>query len=373
MITTLGNRMPGWRPWRALRTAAAIIAAWTLIALAWTPPTLLIQSTERGAPVAGHHAPGISTVLHVFLYVLLGFVPWMAVTPLLLRIGRRFALSEGRMLRPLILHVAVGLITVPAVTLAGTLLAVTTLQRGHLQPGDLRRILSASTITAFYTIPTYVAVAAVAQALAYFQRYRQRERLLARAQLQALQAQINPHFLFNTLNAIAALGYRNPARADGAITLLSELMRDTLHERPQQIALKEEIAFVRSYLDLYTLLIGDALQVSFDIAGPAWQASVPTMLLQPLVENAIVHGIAQRPDGGRIAIRAHIEEARLALSISNDVPAQARAAGGNGIGLVNTRERLQALYGGRQALEIRRGADRVTIEISIPFRSEPHA
>ncbi len=349
---------------------AVIIAAWTLVALAWTPPTILIQTPARGVSGAAPGAPDASTALRVFLYVLMGFVPWMAITPLLLRIGRRFPLSEGGLLPPLAVHVAVGAVVVPAATWVGTLLAVLAVHHGHLQAGDPRRILSAATITAFYTVPTYVAVAAVAQSLAFFRRYRQRERLLARAQLQALQARINPHFLFNTLNAISALGYRDPARADAAITLLAELMRDSLRERPQQIALKEEIAFVRSYLDLYALLLGDALRLSFDISGRAWGASVPTMLLQPLIENAIIHGIARRPEGGLLTVRAYVEATRLALSVSNDAPAAGLSAGGSGIGLANTRERLRALYGDRHLLAMRRGADTVTIEISIPF-SEP--
>jgi len=300
----------------------------------------------------------------------MNFVPWMAVTPPLLRLGRRFALSEGHALRPLAVHAAVGLVAVPVMALAGTLLPMFLLQRGQLAAGNLRHILAVSAINAFYSVPIYVGVVAVAQALGYFQRFRERERLLARAQLQALQARINPHFLFNTLNAISALGYRDPARADAAITMLADLMRASLDERPHQIALKEEIAFARLYLDLYGVLMGDALRVSFDIAGAAWQTLVPAMLLQPLMENAIVHGIAQLSAGGRVAVRAHIEEARLALSITNDVPAQGRPTGGKGIGLANTAARLRALYGDRQRLEMRRGMDTVTVDICIPSRSE---
>lgn len=350
----------------SLRVFAVIVAAWALIALAWTPPTILIQALAQGSP----DAPAPPAAAQVFLYVLMNFVPWMAATPRLLRIGRRFALSEGHVLRPLAVHGAVGLVAVPVLALTGTLLALLFLRPGQLQAGNLRHILSASVITAFYTVPTYVGVVAIAQALGYFQRFRERERLLARAQLQALQARINPHFLFNTLNAISVLGYRDPARADAAITMLAELMRASLDERPHQVALREEVAFARLYLDLYGVLMGDALQVSFDVAGPAWQTLVPSMLLQPLMENAIVHGIAQLSAGGHIAIRARIEEARLALSITNDVPAQGRSTGGKGIGLANTAERLQALYGDGHRLEMRRGMNTVTVDISIPSRSE---
>lgn len=344
-----------------------IVAAWALIALAWTPPTILLQTLMKGGPDA--RAP--TAAAQVFLYVLLSFVPWMAATPPLLRAGRRFAVSEGQVLRPLAVHAAVGLMAVPLMALAGTLLPMFLLQRGQLEAGNLRHILAVSAINAFYTVPTYVGVAAVAQALGYFQRFRERERLLARAQLQALQARLNPHFLFNTLNAISVLGYRDPARADAAITMLAELVRASFGERPHQIALKEEIAFVRLYLDLYGVLMGDALQVSFDIAGPAWQALVPAMLLQPLMENAIVHGIAQLSAGGRVAVRACIEEARLALSITNDVPAQVRPSSGRGIGLANTAERLRALYGDGHRLEVRRGTNTVTVDISIPSHAEP--
>ena len=360
-LTTGVARLPHF-----LRVFAVIVAAWALIALAWTPPTILIQ----GLMQSGANAPPPPAAAQVFLYVLMNFVPWMAVTPPLLRLGRRFALSEGHVLRPLAVHAAVGLVAVPVMALAGTLLPMFLLQRGQLAAGNLRHILAVSAINAFYSVPIYVGVVAVAQALGYFQRFRERERLLARAQLQALQARINPHFLFNTLNAISALGYRDPARADAAITMLADLMRASLDERPHQIALKEEIAFARLYLDLYGVLMGDALRVSFDIAGAAWQTLVPAMLLQPLMENAIVHGIAQLSAGGRVAVRAHIEEARLALSITNDVPAQGRPTGGKGIGLANTAARLRALYGDRQRLEMRRGMDTVTVDICIPSRSE---
>lgn len=356
------------RPPHSLRVFAVIVAAWGLIALAWTPPTILLQALSQGG---GPSAPAAPAAGQVFLYVLLNFVPWMAATPPLLRIGRRFALSEGHVLRPLAVHAAVGLVAVPVMALAGTLLPMLLVQRGQLEAGNLRHILAVSAINAFYTVPTYVGVAAVAQALGYFQRFRERERLLARAQLQALQARLNPHFLFNTLNAISVLGYRDAARADAAITMLAELMRASLDERPHQIPLKEEIAFARLYLDLYAVLMGDALQVSFDIAGPAWQALVPSMLLQPLVENAIVHGIAQLSAGGRLAVRAHIEEARLALSITNDVPAQERPTAGKGIGLATTAGRLRALYGDGHRLELRRGINTVTVDISIPSCSEP--
>lgn len=363
-LIRLRTRPAGRRRWSRLLSAAVIVGSWTLVALAWTPPTYVLQTVSA----RGHDSPSGAVPLRVFLFVLLGFVPWMLATPLLMRWGRRFALSERSIAPPLAIHLLTGAIAVPALSLAGGVLGTLFVQSGKIHFADLHQIAYAGLLSAFYLVPTYIAVVAVGQALAYFDRYRQRERLLARAELQALQAQIHPHFLFNTLNAIATLGYRDPARADTALTMLSELIRRSLHEQPQEVALKDEIAFVRAYLDLYALLLGDALVVSFDVEGPAWNASVPTMLLQPLVENAIVHGVARLANGGRIALRAHATEGRLALSIVNDVPESGAASGGGGIGLANVRERLRVIYGDQQALELRCGDGQVAVDIALPLR-----
>ncbi|MBU6471942.1 MAG: histidine kinase [Alphaproteobacteria bacterium] len=346
---------------RWLVAGAVIVAAWALVALAWTPPTVLVQQMMHSPDANGPSAA-------VFVYVLLGFVPWMAATPLILFLGRRFAISEGHVLRPVVLQVLAGIAIVPSATLAGTTLGAVVMQQGRLSAADVPHILAAATITSFYSIPTYIAVAAIAQAIAYFERYRWRERLLARAQLKALQAQINPHFLFNTLNAISALGYRDPARADAALSQLSELMRQTLGERPQEVALCDEIAFARGYADLYALLLGDGLKVAFDIDGAVWNAAVPVMLLQPLIENAVVHGVARRNGGGQIALSARTVADRLTITITNDAPEIAQPSNGTGIGLANVRERLGALYGEAQTLELARDDGRVTVTLSLPLR-----
>ncbi len=364
-VTTMQTVQEGSRT-RWLVASGIIIAAWTLVALAWTPPTVLVQQMMH-SPDAGGPS------LDVFVYVLLGFVPWIAATPLILFLGRRFAISEGHVLRPLTLQLLAGFAIVPSATLVGTVLGALTMQHGHISSTDVPHILSATTITSFYSIPTYIAVAAIAQAFAYFERYRRRERLLARAQLKALQAQINPHFLFNTLNAISALGYRDPARADAALSLLSELMRQTLGERPQEVALRDEIAFARGYADLYALLLGDELKVVFNVDGTVWNAAVPVMLLQPLIENAIVHGVARRNGGGQIALSARTVAGRLALTITNDAPETAQPSNGTGIGLANVRERLDALYGDTQALELEHGDGRVAVTLSLPLREAPPA
>ena len=146
--------------------------------------------------------------------------------------------------------------------------------------------LRATIIVTCYGVPTYIAVAGIAQALAYFERYRARERLLAHAELRALQAQLNPHFLFNTLNAISAIGYRDPELADRALTHLSQLLRTTLDqgEGEAEITLDEEVAFAREFLELYAIIMPGRLHVTWELEPGVGEVLVPRMLLQPLVE-----------------------------------------------------------------------------------------
>lgn len=336
--------------------ALIVFAAWALMAAAWTPPTVAMQ-INAGMPQAQ------ARFGFIFVYVLIAFVPWMALTPLVLWLSRRFPVTETQVLRPLAILVAIGPVLTPAAVFAGYgLNALLHAERTH----DWATVLGAAYITSFYSIPFYIALLAVGQAVAYFERSRLRERLLARAELRALQAQIQPHFLFNTLNAIAAVGYRDAARADAAMAQLSELLRALLSERPQEIPLKDELAFVQGFLDLYALLMPDRLQVEMDVEPSVWEAMVPSMLLQPLVENAILHGIARRNQGGQISLCAAADGGSLVLSIRNDAPDREAAATGAGTGLANVRERLKVLFGSAQSLELATGAQaRVTVRLPL--------
>ena len=340
--------------------AGIVVGAWVLMAMAWTPPTVALQ-------IGAHTPPAQARFGFIFLDVLISFVPWMALTPLILWLSRRFPVTETQILQPLTILAAVCPILTPTAVFAGYGLDAALLT-GFSRHG-WAALLRGGYITSFYSVPFYIAVVAVGQAMAYFERARRRERLLARAELRALQAQIQPHFLFNTLNAIAAVGYRDAARADAAVAQLSELLRTLLGERPQEIALKDELAFVQGYLDLYMLLMPDRLRVEMEVEPAAWQAMVPSMLLQPLVENAILHGIARRAQGGRVSLTAVAEGQSLVLSVRND--AADRAQGGDGIGagtgLANVRERLKVLYGPAQSLELATGAQSC-VTLRLPLR-----
>lgn len=207
----------------------------------------------------------------------------------------------------------------------------------------------------------YVSVIAVAHAIRYYQRSRERERAeaalrvqLSQAQLEALKSQLNPHFLFNTLNSIATLMHCDVAAADEMVTQLSELLRETLrHPGTHEIPLSEEIALVERYLSIVRARFQDRLTVVYDVAPDVRTALVPHFILQPLIENALEHGIALEPGPGRVAIIAGRDGDRLRLAVVDDGPGlEAGAANGNGVGLANTRARLAELYGDRQAVTL---------------------
>lgn len=197
---------------------------------------------------------------------------------------------------------------------------------------------------------------------------------LDQARLQALRLQLQPHFLFNTLNAITALLHRDPAKAERMVNGLSELLRFSLGTAgEQEVRLDRELEVLRHYLDIQLVRFPDRLQVRFDVDPAAQDAMVPSLLLQPLVENAIKHGIGPRAAGGHLAILAHRRDDTLALEVSDDgVGARRGQPLSEGVGLGNARARLASMYGPRHRLEAGArddGGFRVAIEI--PFHTEP--
>jgi LytS/YehU family sensor histidine kinase len=199
---------------------------------------------------------------------------------------------------------------------------------------------------------------------------------LAQAQLNALRRQIEPHFLFNALNAISGLirEGRSDAAAD-MIAALSDFLRRTLAgSSRQEVRLIDEMEFVQSYLVIQQARFADRLRVDIDVPGDLENASVPNLILQPLVENAVKHGIAKRKDGGAIRITAAAHGNLLLLSVSNDGPILpvGRGEGNRGIGISNVRSRLRGLYGNDSALDMRdRIEGGVEVSMSMPLRFVP--
>jgi LytS/YehU family sensor histidine kinase len=222
-----------------------------------------------------------------------------------------------------------------------------------------------------YEVVVYCVVAALGYAIDYFDRYRERERSLERASLQALKAQLNPHFLYNTLHAISELGYQSPEAAEGVMTQLSDLLRFAFDGNDtQEVTLEDELAFTRKYLDIQKMLLGERLTIRFDIEPSTLDAKVPNFVLQPLIENAIVHGIAPRSAPGSLEVRSRRHDDSLVLTISNSSHGVADdGASGSGVGLANTRLRLAQLYGAAGLLDLDGQPEekRFVVTVCIPF------
>jgi two-component system, LytTR family, sensor kinase len=204
----------------------------------------------------------------------------------------------------------------------------------------------------------------VFRSVGYYQRYREREQVasqlqaqLVQARLQALQMQLNPHFLFNTLNSVSSLMRSDPDGADEMLERLSSLLRITLAKgQAPRIPLQEEMEVVQLYVSIQQLRFGDRVSHSVEVAPEVWDALVPSMILQPIVENAYVHGISRSLGQGAITIRAYVEGDKLCISIRNagGVPGSlGDALKREGVGIANVKARLELHYGSRQSFSIR--------------------
>ncbi len=231
-------------------------------------------------------------------------------------------------------------------------------------------------------VPVYWVIVCAVHALTYHRRSQERERKalelsasLAQARLLALKMQLHPHFLFNALNAIATLVHKDPHAADDMIANLSNLLRLALdHSELHEVPLRKELEFLDCYLEVEQMRLGDRLRVEKQIEPATLGAMVPVMILQPLVENAIRHGIEPMRNPGVVTIRAEREGMYLNLTVSNTgtgVFTSTPAASRPGIGVANTRARLQELYGADVQLVMQPVADGgFSVSLQIPLRFE---
>jgi two-component system sensor histidine kinase AlgZ len=341
----------------------AIAIAWGVVALAYTPPVILMNQGGDAAPAWPL----------MFVLIAAGFLPWALATRPLIRLCAAEPLGSGADARRILLFVLTGLVALPLLALVGTALgqtALSLLSTGRLDV-DGQRILAAATINAFFSVPTYIAVIGVGQALVYVDRTRTRERLLARARLDALRAQIDPHFLFNALGAIAQLAHRSPDSAERAIGRLSDVLRSTLSTDDAAVPLSAEIATLMDHVELHRISMASELELRLSIEPAACGAMVPALILQPLVENAVTHGLSRLTADAWLAITATVAGDRLSVEVANARPAQAAPSRGLGIGLSNVAERLAALHGEAATLTIDVGDGRFAARIELPLRLAP--
>lgn len=326
----------------------------------------------------GLHHP----LTRLFASMLLGWLPWALATPVVLRLQRKYPL-ERTTLSPWLIH---GGACLTIAVVSGVWDA--TLQK-FVHPSSSTTALPFVTLSLmkFYgellsCVVLYSCVLLVGHML------ESRERLalqrteaarlneqLSKAQLNALRQQIEPHFLFNTLNAISGLvrEERNEA-AVGMIAGLSDLLRHTLKDsNTQEVPLEEELQFLQKYLDIQKIRFAERLQLNVDIDKEFFSARVPSFILQPIVENALKHGIAARANGGVIRITAIRSNGLLTFRVYNDGPSLPAGWENNqsGVGICNVRTRLQSLYGNAYDLTIRNQAPGgVEVSVSVPFRPE---
>jgi len=214
-----------------------------------------------------------------------------------------------------------------------------------------------------------IAIALAAALLEYFRlRDRAFSPALAEARLQALQARIRPHFLFNSLNGVLAIIRSDPKRAEGALEDLADLFRSLLADNRQLIPLREEVSLCSQYLNLERMRLGDRLQIDWIIDSGVEDALVPPMLLQPLVENAVFHGIEPGLAAGSIEIRIRREADRLRIGLSNPYHPEHQHRQGNRMALANIRERLQLHFDVEARLDTAIDGERYRIDMVLPYR-----
>ena len=321
-----------------MRRAAIILAGWTLCG-ALLAAQAYFSSAMRGEPIPWTRPLAIWLA---WAYA------WALLTPAILRLTARYPFRRRQVLRALLVH---GGASVVAVVLNLALFAlVAPLVGATSYAGSWSATFSRLLGTTFLLdLPAYWILVAVAETV----RLSRLEAQLAEARLVALKAQLQPHFLFNALNTVSVLMREDLDAADDVLVRLSALLRKSLDSSAaHEVPLREEIALLETYLEIERARFADRLTYHVDVAPDALDARVPPLILQPLVENAIRHGIARRVSAGRIEIAAARRNGGLHMSVRDDGPGLAPDAR-DGVGLSNTRARLQQLYGASHSFEIK--------------------
>jgi len=367
------------------------------------PRVMVLGATVLGLLMSAQHfavmqirdvTPAWKTVRHALQMEMPWWYLWVVVAPVVVVVVRRWPLVRGKLATTLPVHLAVAAATVmihSALDLVAGRLVGAPVPPGPLWDVYWNNILFRVTQGTL----GYLVLFGTVVAADYYDRFRERERAaaaltaqLAEARLDALRMQLNPHFLFNTLNTIAMLVRREDhGQAVRMLAGLSEILRYVLEETPpQEVPLRQELEFAERYLAIEQSRFPDRLRVTVEAAPDTLEALVPNLVLQPLVENAIRHGIARRAAAGRLSITAARKGDRLELAVRDDGPGleegghQVTPAAGvarqqAGIGLRNTASRLGQLYGERGLLELENAAGggavaRVTIPFRLPVTSE---
>jgi two-component system LytT family sensor kinase len=339
--------------------ADARSTGWTWISAIWCAGALF----DASQTLLTMHAVGVGKAwLRPFLIVFVSWLPWALATPFVIELTRRWPIARGEIFKAMSLHVAAfAAISVTAEAWSALLRVI--FDPWHRRPpptfvntwSDLlvEQLMMFVIVYALILTVTYGMDSREKMARQMTETARLSEEL-SRAQLAVLRGQMDPHFMFNTLNSIASLVYDQ--RADAAVGMivgLSEFLRRASEDSHRaQVTLREEVEYLQRYIDIQKVRFGDHLRVSVDIPDELLATKVPNLLLQPIVENAIKHGVSKRRTGGEIRVAGMCRDGALRLTVYNDGPwtQEDLAVVPHGIGLGNLRTRLQILHGDRSEL-----------------------
>lgn len=358
-----------WLKW------VSILGVWALLGVIYAGPIYLEVRSEGMDHAASR----------VFTWGILTWCAWAPLTPLMLWLARRYPLVGAAWKRYLLVHLPAFLLLSAAHSAAATIITLTVKPFDNMGDSPMSfwpRFLSRMQGAFGSDLLVYGVVIGVGYAFNYYRKYREREMLatqleaqLAQAQLDSLRAQLHPHFLFNTLNGIVGLVRDN--KNEAAVTMLvglSDLLRHALeHSNQQEVELKEEINFLRLYLNIQQMRFSDRLQVQFEVDPNTSSAMVPSLILQPLVENALRHGIGRSVASGLVGVSSQVEGDSLKLRVFDNgegLPLNWQLKSSSGIGLANTAARLQQLYGDSHRLDIsNRPQGGVEVIVVLPLRT----
>jgi len=341
-----------------------------LIALAVWPVLALAVATQTYVYRAGFRYP--IGWLDALRYPAVEYLFWAVAAPIVYSLALRFRLARKGWTRNAAILLGWGVVVDIAHALYRAPL------HGLVYPRFMvpeMPVVPVAQLAEFYAIGNvigdlwvFATIVAIAHLAHYYTRYEDREREWAVARLQVLEARLQPHFLFNTLNSIATLMHEDVDAADEMMTNLATLLRRTLNQsNAYEIPLRDEIELLNIYLEIERTRFQDRLTTLVDAPETVLDALVPRLILQPLVENAVRHGISRRPGAGCIEVRAWREGDQLNLTVRNDGP-EPEASSGSGFGLANTRARLAQHYENRCHFALRPAATGGAIaEIAIPY------
>jgi LytS/YehU family sensor histidine kinase len=342
-----------------------ILGCWVVIGLAYSSHLYLYHNLQ------GERTTWGLQLAEAFA----NFGVWAALTPFVLGLARRFPVTTRTWRLALLVHVPAALVVSLVQVTIHVVLDMGFIHwnwTAHDMATGFRQLFAR---TYHFGLLVYFALVAIRQVADYYRdqavRASQLEARLARAELDALKMQIHPHFLFNTLHAVSALMRRDVKAADQMVARLSEFLRMSLEAGgTQEVTLRRELEFLERYLEIEKIRFRDRLTVATSVDADTLDARVPNLILQPLVENAIRHGISKRRGAGRIEIVAARRNGALGLEVRDDGPGLAEGTLEEGIGLSNTRLRLEQLYGARHRFDVANGrAGGLVVSMEIPYQT----